>query len=138
VKLSTIAGRFITASKGGNQLETGLSRFRVQMVKTQLISRGIKDPAVLEVMGQVPREAFVSPDLFEFAYDDAPLPIGKKQTISQPYMVALMLEALDSKHEDRVLGIGTGSGYAAAVFSRIVEQELNCWKRFGDWIRVRP
>jgi len=99
-----------------------LSGFREQMVKTQLISRGIRDPAVLSAMGQVPREEFVPPDLVEVAYDDSALPIGKRQTISQPYMVALMLEALELKQNNRVLEIGTGSGYAAAVLSRIVEQ----------------
>jgi protein-L-isoaspartate(D-aspartate) O-methyltransferase len=103
-------------------MATDLSRFRERMVKTQLVSRGIEDPAVLKAMGQVPREAFVPPDLFDVAYDDSALPIGKKQTISQPYMVALMLEALELKQEDRVMEIGTGSGYAAAVLSRIVEQ----------------
>jgi protein-L-isoaspartate(D-aspartate) O-methyltransferase len=99
-----------------------LSGFRKQMVKTQLISRGIKDPAVLSAMEQVPREVFVPPDLIDVAYDDSALPIGKNQTISQPYMVALMLESLELKQKDKVLEIGTGSGYAAAVLSRIVDQ----------------
>lgn len=112
-----------------------LSRFREQMVKTQLISRGIQDPAVLSAMGQVPREVFVPPDLVEVAYDDSALPIGKKQTISQPYMVALMLEALELKQKDRVLEIGTGSGYAAAVLSRIVEQVFTI-ERYEELAKV--
>jgi len=99
-----------------------LSRYRKEMVRRQLISRGINDPAVLKAMGQVPREAFVPADLAEVAYDDTALPIGKRQTISQPYMVALMIEALELSQEDRVLEIGTGSGYAAAVLSRIARE----------------
>jgi len=117
-----IVRRVKTARKQAGSMANKLSGFRKQMVETQLISRGIKDPAVLRAMGQVPREAFVTPDLVEVAYDDLALPIGKKQTISQPYMVALMLEALELKEADRVLEIGTGSGYAAAVLSQIVEQ----------------
>lgn len=99
-----------------------LSKFREEMVKTQLVSRGIRAPAVLKAMAEVPREAFVPADLAEAAYNDTALPIGKKQTISQPYMVALMIEALDLSQEDQVLEIGTGSGYAAAVLSRIARQ----------------
>lgn len=98
------------------------STLREEMVKRQLISRGISAPAVLKAMGQVPREAFVPVDLAELAYDDTALPIGERQTISQPYMVALMIEALELSPEDQVLEIGTGSGYAAAVLSRIVEK----------------
>jgi protein-L-isoaspartate(D-aspartate) O-methyltransferase len=97
-------------------------RLRRQMVRRQLTARGIRDPAVLEAMGEVPREAFVSTDQAEFAYADSPLSIGQGQTISQPYMVALMTEALALSAGDRVLEIGTGSGYAAAVLSRIAEK----------------
>ena len=75
--------------------------------------------AVLEAMRRVPREAFVEPGFEEFAYEDRPLPIGEGQTISQPYIVALMIEAAEVKPGDRVLEVGTGSGYAAAVLSRI-------------------
>lgn len=99
-----------------------LSKLRKEMVKKQLVSRRISDSAVLKAMGQVPREAFVPADLTEVAYDDSALPIGKKQTISQPYMVALMIEAMKLSQEDKVLEIGTGSGYAAAVLSRIAEK----------------
>ncbi|MFQ5459763.1 MAG: protein-L-isoaspartate(D-aspartate) O-methyltransferase, partial [Anaerolineae bacterium] len=92
------------------------------MVENQLAVRGIADGAVLTAMAMVPREAFVDPDLAEYAYDDAPLPIDAGQTISQPYMVALMLEALEVRPSDRVLEVGTGSGYAAAVLSMIAAE----------------
>ncbi len=93
---------------------------RAQMVRTQLLSRGIRSAPVLEAMGVVPREAFVGAGQQESAYEDGPLPIGEQQTISQPYVVALMLEAADLKPADRLLDVGTGSGYAAAVASRMV------------------
>lgn len=92
------------------------------MVQTQLAARGIQDPAVLEAMDEVPREAFVPADQKHLAYIDSPLPIGEGQTISQPYIVALMTAALELSPEDRVLEIGTGSGYAAAVLSRIAAE----------------
>ncbi|HLF30590.1 MAG TPA: protein-L-isoaspartate(D-aspartate) O-methyltransferase [Xanthomonadales bacterium] len=84
--------------------------------------RGIRDQAVLDAMMAVPREQFVGLDLAEFAYDDTPLPIEEGQTISQPYIVALMTEALHLKPADSVLEIGTGSGYAAAILSRVARQ----------------
>lgn len=87
-----------------------------------LQGRGIRDQAVLDAMMAVPREQFVGLDLAEFAYDDTPLPIEEGQTISQPYIVALMTEALRLKPTDLVLEIGTGSGYAAAVLSRVARQ----------------
>ncbi len=93
---------------------------RERMVKEQLQFRGVHDPKVLAAMLAVPREKFVSPDLRSFAYDDRPLPIEEGQTISQPYMVAFMAEALQLAGAERVLEIGTGSGYSAAVLSRIV------------------
>jgi len=92
---------------------------RERMVANQIERRGLADPAVLAAMREVPREAFVSEKHREQAYDDGPLPILEGQTISQPYVVALMIEALELKPEERVLEIGTGSGYAAAVLSRI-------------------
>jgi protein-L-isoaspartate(D-aspartate) O-methyltransferase len=95
---------------------------RATMVATQIAARGVTDPAVLAAMRTVPREAFVRPESVEFAYDDVPLPIGKGQTISQPYIVALMTEALRPAPADRVLEIGTGSGYAAAVLHCLVKQ----------------
>ncbi len=95
---------------------------RVQMVDRQLRRRGIGNEHVLRAMGEVPRERFVPERLREFAYEDGPLPIGEEQTISQPYIVALMLEAADVSPGDRVLEVGAGSGYAAAVMSRIAER----------------
>jgi protein-L-isoaspartate(D-aspartate) O-methyltransferase len=95
---------------------------RERMVETQIARRGIRDPRVLDAMRTVPREAFVEPGLAEFAYEDAPLPIGAGQTISQPYIVALMIEAADIDRDDRVLEVGAGSGYAAAVMSRIARE----------------
>src|SRR5207249_11357312 len=84
--------------------------------------RGVSDAGVLEAMRGVPREAFVAPGLEEFAYEDSPLPIAEGQTISQPYIVALMIEAAEVKCDDRVLDVGTGSGYAAAVLSRMARK----------------
>jgi protein-L-isoaspartate(D-aspartate) O-methyltransferase len=95
---------------------------RARMVRRQLARRGISDPRVLDALGRVPREAFVAPDLVSSAYADGPLPIGDGQTISQPYIVAFTAEALQLRPESRVLDVGTGSGYAAAVFASIVRE----------------
>lgn len=84
------------------------------------MGRGIRDPAVISAMREVPREEFIAEELVEFAYGDHPLNIGEGQTISQPFIVAYMTEALELSATDRVLEIGTGCGYAAAVLSRIV------------------
>jgi protein-L-isoaspartate(D-aspartate) O-methyltransferase len=92
---------------------------RHRMVASQVARRGVTDQGVLEAMRQVPREAFVGAGMEEFAYEDTPLPIAAGQTISQPYIVALMIEAAQIKPGDRVLDVGTGSGYAAAVLSRL-------------------
>lgn len=89
------------------------------MIRDHLLRRGIHDPAVLAAMRDVPRESFVGKGMQELAYEDNPLPIEEGQTISQPYIVAYMTEALELSSSDRVLEIGTGSGYAAAVLSRI-------------------
>jgi len=95
---------------------------RKRMVKRQLIRRGIRDERVLEAMKKIPRHLFVDESLKSRAYGDHPLPIGEGQTISQPYVVALMTEALKLKPSDRVLEIGTGSGYQAAVLAEIVKE----------------
>jgi protein-L-isoaspartate(D-aspartate) O-methyltransferase len=92
------------------------------MVETQLVARGIHHPAVLRAMGSVPREAFVPDAEVPRAYEDSALPIAEAQTISQPYVVALMAEALEPRVSDRVLEIGTGSGYAAAVLAEVVAE----------------
>ena len=91
------------------------------MVRDQLRRRGVVDSAVLSAMEQVPREAFVPGKMREMSYRDSPLPIGQGQTISQPFIVARMIERLALGQEDRVLEIGTGSGYGAAILSRIVK-----------------
>lgn len=90
---------------------------RFEMVEKQLVRRGIKDPRVLHAFRSVPRELFVPGDVRAAAYDDSPLPIGDGQTISQPYIVAVTLEALQLQGDERVLEVGTGSGYAAALLS---------------------
>lgn len=89
------------------------------MVETQIVARGVRDPRVLQVMQKVPRHLFVDAAHQSEAYEDHPLPIAGNQTISQPYIVALMTELLDLQPGDRVLEIGTGSGYQSAVLSRL-------------------
>ncbi len=95
---------------------------RREMVDRQIAARDVRDERVLEALRTVPREAFVPERLAEFAYDDTPLPIGEEQTISQPFVVALMAEALEIRPGDKVLEIGAGSGYAAAVLSRLARE----------------
>jgi protein-L-isoaspartate(D-aspartate) O-methyltransferase len=95
---------------------------RQRMVEQQLKPRGIKDERVLAAMGKVPREEFVPADVRPSAYEDGPLPIGYDQTISQPYVVAFMTEQLRPKRSDRVLEIGSGSGYQAAILGELVAE----------------
>ena len=95
---------------------------RRQMVKTQLMSRGIVDEQVLRAMAKVPRHEFLPAELWDRAYDDTPLPIGENQTISQPYIVAYMIQALSLKKGDRILEVGTGSGYQTALLAEIHEE----------------
>lgn len=95
---------------------------RSAMLQDQIIARGIKDPLVLKAMGAVKRECFIPLGQRVYAYDDGPLPIGYGQTISQPYIVAYMTEALKLKAEDKVLEIGSGSGYQAAVLAEICRE----------------
>ena len=95
---------------------------RARMVETQIVSRGVRDPRVLAAMREVPRHLFVDRAERSRAYDDTPLPIAGKQTISQPYIVALMTELLDLTPQERVLEIGTGSGYQSAVLSRVCRE----------------
>lgn len=97
-------------------------RQREQMVDRQIAARGVRDSRVLRAMRDVPRERFVPDGLAEFAYRDCPLPIGDGQTISQPYIVARMIEAAEVTPGDRVLEIGVGSGYAAGVMSLIADR----------------
>ena len=92
------------------------------MVKNQLERRGIHDEGVLRVMRETPRHLFVPENLRDLAYEDGPLPIGEGQTISQPYIVALMTELLELNGDERILEIGTGSGYQAAILSPLVKE----------------
>ena len=95
---------------------------RKKMIEEDLIHRGIRDSRLLKAFEQVPREKFVSDHLKRFAYDDSPLTIGEGQTISQPYIVALMLQIAGIKHYDKVLEIGTGSGYQTALLAELAEE----------------
>lgn len=104
---------------------------RDAMVRVQLQGRGIRDPRVLEVMRTVPRHRFVPERLTHYAYEDGPLAIGCGQTISQPYMVALMSSLLDLSAEDRALEIGTGSGYQTAVLAALA-REVFTVERWAD------
>jgi len=105
------------SSRAGNDAAA-----RAHMVETQLRSRDIRNPAVLEAMRRVPRHEFVPEHLRHRAYEDNPLPIGDGQTISQPYIVAYMTQAIEPAKTDRVLEIGTGSGYQAAVLAELVAE----------------
>ena len=92
------------------------------MVSEQLRGRGIRDERLLAAMGKVPRERFIAPEYAREAYADSPLPIGEGQTVSQPYMVAAMVEALEVHPSDRVLEVGTGTGYEAAVLADLAAE----------------
>ena len=102
--------------------EESYGQKRQAMIENHIKGRGIKDRRVLDIMGKIPRHLFVDEHVRDRAYGDHPLPIGEGQTISQPYVVALMTEALQLKPTDRVLEIGTGSGYQAAVLAGIVKE----------------
>jgi protein-L-isoaspartate(D-aspartate) O-methyltransferase len=109
----------------------GYSEMRQLMVESQLVPRGIKDARVLDAMRRVPRHLFVDPSMKHRAYDDSALPIGEGQTISQPYMVAVMTELLELNGHERVLEIGTGSGYQAAVLAELAG-EVYTLERFAS------
>ncbi len=95
---------------------------REHMVERQILARGVDDPRTLDAMRTVPRECFVPRDQQHLAYDDGPISIGEGQTISQPFIVAVMIEALEPEPDDRVLEVGAGSGYAAAILSHMVRE----------------
>jgi protein-L-isoaspartate(D-aspartate) O-methyltransferase len=97
-------------------------RWRDEMVETQIITRGVTDQSVIKAMREIPRHLFVNEALIESAYGDHPLPIGEGQTISQPYIIAEMTQALELKGTERILEIGTGSGYQAAILAAIVDR----------------
>src|SRR5882724_6764950 len=103
-------------------IDADLAAQRQRMVEQHLKARGIKDERVLAAMAKVPREEFIPVDARSDAYEDGPLPIGYDQTISQPYVVAFMTEQLRSKRSDRVLEIGSGSGYQAAILGELVAE----------------
>jgi protein-L-isoaspartate(D-aspartate) O-methyltransferase len=105
--------------------QSAFTALRLQMVETQLRARGIKDPRVLTAMASVPRHAFVAERYGDEAYEDHPLPIGEEQTISQPYIVAVMLEMLALAPDDRVLEVGTGSGYVTALLAVLVAEVVS-------------
>ena len=113
--LSTSGGCRDRSHESGDMTEQ-----RHEMVRVQIQARGIHDPRVLDAMRDVKRHLFVPSESSEDAYEDFPLPIGEGQTISQPYIVALMTELLATKSTDQILEVGTGSGYQAAVLSRLV------------------
>ena len=99
-----------------------LAKIRRDMVRNHIVARGVRSERVVEAMEKVPREAFLPEHYQEFAYEDSPLPIDEGQTISQPYIVALMTELLELKGSEKVLEVGTGSGYQAAVLSQIARE----------------
>ena len=110
---------------------------RAKMVEEQIIERGIKDPRVIAAMKKVPRHLFVEEALQSQAYNDRPLPIGEKQTISQPYMVALMTEAMELKGKERVLEIGSGSGYQTAILAEMAGEVFSVERIRSLAIRAR-
>jgi len=110
---------------------------RERMLKNQLITRGISDQRVLEAMGNIPRDRFVEEALAGEAYNDHPLPIGRKQTISQPYMVALMTEALKLTGKEKTLEIGTGSGYQTAILAALSKKVYTIERIRGLMVKAR-
>jgi protein-L-isoaspartate(D-aspartate) O-methyltransferase len=112
-------------------------RLRNEMVTKQIIARGISDSRVLSAMRSVPRHLFVSEAMMDQAYGDFPLPIGEQQTISQPYIVAEMTQSLQITPEDRVLEIGTGSGYQAAILSHLAFRVYTVERIYSLYVRTR-
>lgn len=115
-----ISGIFLIFSLGFNNND--YSEKMERMINNQIIGRGVSDPKVISAMRKVQRHLFVPENMKAYAYDDGPLSIGHNQTISQPYIVAFMTEALDLQPDDKVLEIGTGSGYQAAVLAEIAKE----------------
>jgi len=128
---------FSSSCVSQNQSSMEFDRERSQMVNSQIRARGITDKRVLQAMTKVPRHLFVPEPYTESAYEDMPLPIGLDQTISQPYIVAFMTEALMLKATDRVLEIGTGSGYQAAILAEICDSvyTIDIFKQLADRAR---
>jgi protein-L-isoaspartate(D-aspartate) O-methyltransferase len=122
VQVLVLAVLVIPACRHKTSLGVDFAAERQRMVHQQLVARGIQEPRVLAVMARVPREEFIPSEFREASYGDRPLPIGYDQTISQPYIVAFMTEQLQLKPTDRVLEIGTGSGYQAAVLAELAKE----------------
>jgi protein-L-isoaspartate(D-aspartate) O-methyltransferase len=121
----------------GELVSMKYDRLRHDMVEKQIEARGISDPGVLKAMRKVPRHLFVSEALMDQAYNDFPLPIGEQQTISQPYIVAEMTQALGLAPGDRVLEIGTGSGYQAAVLAQIAYRVYTIERIYSLYVKTR-
>jgi len=109
----------LTSTEQCSGEKKSFAELRKEMVERNIAARGVRDELVLKAMGKVPRELFLAKNLREFAYEDAPLPIAGEQTISQPYIVAVMVEALLLRGGEKVLEVGAGTGYAAAVLTEI-------------------
>jgi protein-L-isoaspartate(D-aspartate) O-methyltransferase len=105
--------------------EDSFQRERIEMVERQIAARGVRDPRVLDAMRRIPRHVFVPDEYVNAAYEDRPLPIGEGQTISQPYIVAVMTELLQPHPQDIMLEVGTGSGYQAALLSQLVARVVS-------------
>ncbi len=113
------------------------ARWRKDMVDRQIIARGVTDPLVIRAMTEVPRHLFVSEALVDSAYGDFPLPIGEGQTISQPYIIAEMTQSLELKGSERVLEIGTGSGYQAAILAHMVYRVYTIERNHSLFLQTR-
>jgi protein-L-isoaspartate(D-aspartate) O-methyltransferase len=127
---AVLAAAIVLAAGACREPADPMQKKRSEMVETQIAARGIRDPRVLEAMRSVPRHLFVPPAEAAFAYDDRPLPIGSGQTISQPYVVAFMAEQLRLTGKEKVLEIGTGSGYSAAILAALAAKVFS--------IEIRP
>jgi len=119
--------------------ENAFALERNRMVDDQIAARGVKDPRVLEALREVPRHFFIPPEFQKHAYEDHPIEIGCGQTISQPYMVAIMTELLDLEASDRVLEIGTGSGYQTAILAALAGEVVSVERHadLAEWARLR-
>ncbi len=115
-------GPQVTTAERGDAVDRAYAAERAEMVRTQIRARGIESARVLDALGRVPRHLFVAEEARASAYQDHPLPIGHEQTISQPYIVALMTDLLHLDGDEKVLEIGTGSGYQAAVLGELADQ----------------
>ena len=123
--------------KKGHSGANDWSKARLKMVEEQIVARGIRDPGVIAALKKIPRHLFVEEALQGQAYTDHPLPIGEKQTISQPYMVALMTEALQLTGKEKVLEIGAGSGYQTAVLAEVAQAVFSIERILALTLRAR-